>query len=66
MYIGTNVQRLLYMKENICKKKTLYLSEFVIMHVTRFWDRMKELQVANAIALCNADRRHSDMAETEL
>lgn len=54
------------MKENICKKKTLYLSELVIMHVTRFWDRMKELQVANAIALCNADRRHSDMAETEL
>lgn len=36
------------------------------MHVTRFKDRMKELHVAKAFALCDADRRHSDMIETDL
>lgn len=66
MYICTDVHRYSYIKENIYKKKIIFQSGLVIMHVTRFWDRMKELHVVNAIALCKADRRYSDMIETEL
>lgn len=57
-----------YIWKKIYIRKRHYISEWVSDYArdTRFWDRMKELHVANVIALCNADRRHSDMTETDL